>query len=405
MRVYQQPAGFKDSIITGWKIEEQAKTAPVSISLRDMFAGGLSESALSTCAAYNQIPTFIRGKMTAAVQVTDTDVAFRVKAKVRRRQQALRKELQALASMEGTRAVFKCGAYEVLRVLAEAIEDIKKDFAEDDTLKKAVVRNGWCNLRPKMSKGTFVKATEEAWAKDLVVGTHRLRSSWVAKRYENLDEKGLPKTVEPLKEEDKEEQGQASYHDNPGDVSVLESWKAMVEAGEMTPAAVRDIQKQPWLAFEVNEVEGLEGLGEARELLKTPQEMRRERGLDRFLTSQKPDKSKCQKRKMKMGEKFKARVEARKRMLKGMRALQLEGYSTAQAASMSIVSKVGSKKVKRAKVLKHALRPRGCWQPLLTKKRRRGLRRTRRPRRRKMRRRERRRGSSLRRRRHGRMRT
>ena len=68
VEIYQQPAGFEDSVITAWKIERQAQDAPVSIGLRDMFAGGLSETALNTCATFNQLPCFIRGKMTAAVQ-------------------------------------------------------------------------------------------------------------------------------------------------------------------------------------------------------------------------------------------------------------------------------------------------------------------------------------------------
>ena len=91
VEIYQQPAGFEDSVITAWKIEKQAQAASCSIGLRDMFAGGLSETALATAATFGQLPVFIRGKMTAAVQVTDTDVAFRLKAKVRRRQQQLRK--------------------------------------------------------------------------------------------------------------------------------------------------------------------------------------------------------------------------------------------------------------------------------------------------------------------------
>eukprot|EP00959_Pyramimonas_sp_CCMP1952_P186872 3907575-Pyramimonas_sp.AAC.1 len=126
-----------------------------------MFAGALSESSLNTSAALGQLPVFIRGKMTAAVQVTDTDVAFRLKAKVRRRQQELRKELQRLAESESTRAIFKCGTYEVLRTLASALEDLIADFKADSTLKKACVRNGWTVLRPKPSQKAFVRANEE----------------------------------------------------------------------------------------------------------------------------------------------------------------------------------------------------------------------------------------------------
>eukprot|EP00959_Pyramimonas_sp_CCMP1952_P464056 9485972-Pyramimonas_sp.AAC.1 len=138
--------------------------------------------------------------MTAAVQVTDADIAFRLKAKVRWRQLELRKELQRLAQMENTRAVFKCGTYEVLRTLAEAIENLKSDFQRGQTLMKARVRNLWTALRPKPTSGRFEKASDERWFQDsdLRLGTHRLRSSWVQKRFENLDDQGIPKDVQPL---------------------------------------------------------------------------------------------------------------------------------------------------------------------------------------------------------------
>ena len=80
--------------------------------------------------------------------MTDTDVAFPLKAKVRQRQRHLRKELAKLAQHEETRAVFRCGTYEVLRVLAESLEELQEDFQLHGTLRKACVRNGWTVLRP-----------------------------------------------------------------------------------------------------------------------------------------------------------------------------------------------------------------------------------------------------------------
>ena len=65
----------------------------------------------------NQIITEIEAKMTAAVQVTDTDEAFRLKSAQRRQEKVLRKELMRLAELEDTRAVFKCGMYEVLKLV------------------------------------------------------------------------------------------------------------------------------------------------------------------------------------------------------------------------------------------------------------------------------------------------
>ena len=114
---YQQPAGFDDSVICCWKVEQQASQAPCSIRLVDSFGGGLSKEVREQAALLNQIITEIEAKMTAAVQVTDTDEAFRLKSMQRRNERGLRKELMKLAEIEGTRPVFKCGVYEVLKFL------------------------------------------------------------------------------------------------------------------------------------------------------------------------------------------------------------------------------------------------------------------------------------------------
>ena len=131
--------GFDDGVVICWKVEEQASRSPCSIRLVDSFSGGLSKEVRETCALLNQLITEIEAKMTAAVQVTDTDEAFRLKSMQRKHEKGLRKELMRLAELEGTRAVFKCGMYEVLKLLANSIEDLFKAFEEEQTMKKAVV--------------------------------------------------------------------------------------------------------------------------------------------------------------------------------------------------------------------------------------------------------------------------
>eukprot|EP00959_Pyramimonas_sp_CCMP1952_P159873 3343850-Pyramimonas_sp.AAC.1 len=358
VEIYQQPAGFEDSVITCWKLEKQSQAASCSIGLRDMFAGALSDSALNCAAALGQLPVFIRGKMTAAVQVTDTDVAFRLKAKVRQRQKELRKELQRLAESEGTRATFKCGTYEVLRTLAFALEDLMSDFKRDETLKKACVRNAWTVLRPKLSQGAFVKASEEKWFQDgqLKIGQHRLRSSWVEKRFNNLDDEGMPQDVPVLTEKDKAQEGEAGVHGEPGDLSVLATWQDMIASGELTEAAVQDLSRQAWLAMEINDIEGMEGLEEF--------------GCNswEYLTSQKPDAARQKKRQQGRKDRAEARAESRKGALAAVRALRSEGYSAAQACTQTVVPKVGSKKVKKTKVLKSEIKKQRVMQGLAKKR-------------------------------------
>ena len=53
----------------------------------------------------NQTIPVIEANMTAAVQVTDTDVAFRLKSAQRRHEKGLRKELMRLAELGERRAM------------------------------------------------------------------------------------------------------------------------------------------------------------------------------------------------------------------------------------------------------------------------------------------------------------
>ena len=93
------------------------------IRVVDSFAGGLSQDVRETCALLNQVITEIEAKMTAAVQVTDTDEAFRLKSTQRRLERPLRKELMKLAGLEGTRPVFKCATHEVLKLRAASCKE------------------------------------------------------------------------------------------------------------------------------------------------------------------------------------------------------------------------------------------------------------------------------------------
>ena len=60
--------------------------------------------------------------------MTDTYEAFRLKSIQRRHERGLRRELMKLAELEDTIAVFKCGVYEVLKLLFQSIETLFAAF-------------------------------------------------------------------------------------------------------------------------------------------------------------------------------------------------------------------------------------------------------------------------------------
>ena len=123
-RFYQQPAGFCDQKIVQWQIMEQHKLYPCSISLKDMFSGGLSECARTEASLRQQLGSWIRGKVTACIQVADTDVIRQIKLIKMRQDHELRSQLTKLAELENTRAIFNCGMYEMMRTLRKCIKSL-----------------------------------------------------------------------------------------------------------------------------------------------------------------------------------------------------------------------------------------------------------------------------------------
>ena len=94
-----------------------------------------------------------------------------------------------------------------------------------------MVRNLWTVVRPNMTEKKFEIVTQQDWAKHLKLGTHRLRQSWIQKRFDNLDEKGCPK---PLPEDRlPDSQLDATYNVEPGHLNELATWQFMSESGEM----------------------------------------------------------------------------------------------------------------------------------------------------------------------------
>ena len=101
MQFYQQPSGFDDGVICAWSDEHQAQQAPCSIRVVDSFRGNLSREVRETAALHNQLITEIEAKMTAKLQVTDTDESFSITSCQKRMENELRKELMRAAQLKG----------------------------------------------------------------------------------------------------------------------------------------------------------------------------------------------------------------------------------------------------------------------------------------------------------------
>jgi hypothetical protein len=75
LSVMAQPAAVVDNIIQAWQLEELGDQYPCSICQRDMLGSYRSASSQKAMQVIGMLDAPILGKMTAVLQVTDTDIA------------------------------------------------------------------------------------------------------------------------------------------------------------------------------------------------------------------------------------------------------------------------------------------------------------------------------------------
>ena len=91
--VMQQPGAFADGVICNWTAEMRAhREASQMVVVRDMFAGGLSQSTKRISILSSQLRCYISGKMTPVLQVTDVGVVGVLKKKCEAVKQEVRRE-------------------------------------------------------------------------------------------------------------------------------------------------------------------------------------------------------------------------------------------------------------------------------------------------------------------------
>ena len=139
----QQPAAVMDSILNNWALEEHGMKYPVSIWQRDLSGGGgFSEQSRKAMQLVKQIPVWVAGKMTAALQVTDTDFAYLLKCIANEEKRNLKFEMQAAALKCDESPTLKCGAYELLKVIHDSLKRLKARTLKENLVMKACLRNG-----------------------------------------------------------------------------------------------------------------------------------------------------------------------------------------------------------------------------------------------------------------------
>ena len=129
-----------------------------------------------------------------------------------------------------------------------------------------------------------------------------MRSSWIEKRFDNLDEQGFPKALPQTKLPESQMDGSYNVEPDGGSLNELETWKRMAKSGEMSEEALEQCATLLFMEYEVNGLLDFEGLELAKKLLVSPKKRRLEAGLDPMLSKQGPSvEQRRQKRKANLG--------------------------------------------------------------------------------------------------------
>ena len=105
--------------------------------------------------------------------------------------------MRAKHEAEGTELSFKCGYYELLRMVTRSLSKVN-DFLDEPGKSRTLrdsVKNGILAYRPNLSTGKLERAQDQDWCKRIgaTVGNKWMGADWVSVRFSWLDKNGKPK--------------------------------------------------------------------------------------------------------------------------------------------------------------------------------------------------------------------
>jgi hypothetical protein len=103
-----------------------------------------------------QIPTWIAGKMTACLQIIDTDLAFMLKSFATQVKHEVKTQVQAAAVQAGVEATLKCGAFEILQIIQKSVQMLRGTMVQEHLVLAAARRNGILAWRPDLKAKKLV---------------------------------------------------------------------------------------------------------------------------------------------------------------------------------------------------------------------------------------------------------
>ncbi|CAE7228958.1 unnamed protein product [Symbiodinium sp. CCMP2592] len=186
-----QPSANVDGIIFAWAQEELAALAPASVHVRDCFAAAWSVSGAESLFYSQSLQTVIGPKLTASLQLTDTDYARSFKSLARSAMDDLRHAGQTALLAAGEKEFWRASHLDMATAVVQAQTKMSERQASKDWIVSGLRRNGLLAYRPDFTKQTLVPLKDEDCC-GASMGSARTKPAWLKDRYSWLDASGIP---------------------------------------------------------------------------------------------------------------------------------------------------------------------------------------------------------------------
>ncbi|CAJ1447610.1 unnamed protein product, partial [Effrenium voratum] len=162
-KVMSQPSSNVDAVIMAWSVREQAKSFPLTLWQRDSLAAAFSPDVVRQLRLGHQVQSIIAAKMTAQLQLTDTDFSAAFKALMRKEMGDLVWKGQEKLRRGGSGDIYKAQVEDICLALHHCMEEMMKRNEERWWVLKGLRRNGWLAVRPNLETSRM-EWVEEEWA-------------------------------------------------------------------------------------------------------------------------------------------------------------------------------------------------------------------------------------------------
>ena len=156
-----QPSANVDAVIFCWAQAELAALAPAAIHQRDCFAAAWSPSASEALFVSNHLQVCIGAKLTASLQLTDTDWSRAFKTLCRSEMESLRLAGQQALQKSGSAELWKSSHLDMAKTVVAAQSEMARRLDDKDWILQGLRRNGMLAYRPDWTLQKLVPLSDD----------------------------------------------------------------------------------------------------------------------------------------------------------------------------------------------------------------------------------------------------